>query len=213
MQNSGDPIRVGLLASAYYMRVGLHSILAEIPGLVIDFEGAALSEMDGKPRFDVLIAVGHSAESADVARFLRDADPGIGILLLLEAPPTPGILDRLRSRPWSILSLEATPAELSAAVRALHAGLWSGDPALLVGLFARSPAVPTVEADAESLTSRELEVLQHLARGQANKQIASALNLSENTVKFHISTIYAKFGVSNRAEAVITGARRGLISL
>ena len=56
-------------------------------------------------------------------------------------------------------------------------------------------------------------MLQLLAQGLANKQIALALGISEHTVKFHISSIYAKLGATNRAEAVRLGVLRGLIVL
>jgi DNA-binding NarL/FixJ family response regulator len=65
----------------------------------------------------------------------------------------------------------------------------------------------------EPLTARETEVLQLLAQGLANKQIAVALGISEHTVKFHISSIYGKLEVTNRTEAVRAGARRGLVLL
>ncbi|HBY93115.1 MAG TPA: helix-turn-helix transcriptional regulator [Chloroflexi bacterium] len=65
----------------------------------------------------------------------------------------------------------------------------------------------------EPLTARETEVLQLLAQGLANKQIAAALQISEHTVKFHVSSIYAKLGVTNRTEAVGLGVRRGLVVL
>jgi DNA-binding CsgD family transcriptional regulator len=58
-----------------------------------------------------------------------------------------------------------------------------------------------------------MEVLQQLALGLANKQIGAALKMSENTVKYHITSIYMKLGANNRAEAVRIGARLGLISL
>jgi len=64
-----------------------------------------------------------------------------------------------------------------------------------------------------ALTPRETEVLQLLAQGLANKQIALALGISEHTIKFHVSSIYAKLGVGNRTEAVRVGARQGLILL
>jgi DNA-binding NarL/FixJ family response regulator len=65
----------------------------------------------------------------------------------------------------------------------------------------------------EALTERENEVLQLLAQGLANKQIALALGISEHTVKFHISAIYAKLGANNRTEAVRLGVQRGLVIL
>ena len=65
----------------------------------------------------------------------------------------------------------------------------------------------------EPLTAREKEVLQFMAKGLANKQIAVSLNISEHTVKFHLSSMYAKFGVSSRTEAIRRGIDLGLISL
>jgi DNA-binding NarL/FixJ family response regulator len=63
------------------------------------------------------------------------------------------------------------------------------------------------------LTERESEVLGLLAKGLANKQIAAALGISEHTVKFHVSSIYTKLNVTNRAEAVREGLRGGWIAL
>jgi DNA-binding NarL/FixJ family response regulator len=69
------------------------------------------------------------------------------------------------------------------------------------------------EAPIEALTERELQVLQLLAQGLANKQIAITLGISDHTVKFHVSGIYAKLGAASRTEAVRLGVRQGLIVL
>jgi NarL family two-component system response regulator YdfI len=65
----------------------------------------------------------------------------------------------------------------------------------------------------EHLTPRELEVLDVLAEGLSNRAIAARLQISEHTVKFHISSIFAKLGAENRTDAVLRGVRRGLITL
>lgn len=62
---------------------------------------------------------------------------------------------------------------------------------------------------AETLTAREREVLQLMAQGMPNKQIAGRLNISPHTAKFHVASILAKLGAVSRAEAVTRGARRG----
>ena len=72
---------------------------------------------------------------------------------------------------------------------------------------------PNTSAISSPLTARESEVLDLLGHGLSNKMIARELHISEHTVKFHISSVYSKLGVSNRAEAVSQGARHGLISL
>ncbi|MFC2042694.1 response regulator transcription factor [Chloroflexota bacterium] len=63
----------------------------------------------------------------------------------------------------------------------------------------------------EPLTVHEAEILQLVAQGLANKQVALALSISEHTVKFHLSSLYAKFGVTSRTDAIHEGMQRGLI--
>jgi DNA-binding NarL/FixJ family response regulator len=65
----------------------------------------------------------------------------------------------------------------------------------------------------ESLTPREIEVLELLAEGRSNKSIAERLGISDQTVKFHVASILAKLGAANRTKAVRLAVRRGLISL
>jgi DNA-binding CsgD family transcriptional regulator len=65
----------------------------------------------------------------------------------------------------------------------------------------------------ESLTAREQDVLEHIAAGLSNREIASALGISEHTVKFHVSALLGKLGVTSRAGAIRHAARRGLVTL
>ena len=65
----------------------------------------------------------------------------------------------------------------------------------------------------EPLTPREQEVLEQMAAGLSNRQIALALDISEHTVKFHVSAILGKLGVSSRAAAIRQGMRQGLVTL
>jgi DNA-binding NarL/FixJ family response regulator len=65
----------------------------------------------------------------------------------------------------------------------------------------------------EALTPREIDVLQRLAEGLSNKAIAARLDISDQTVKFHVAAICSKLGASNRTDAVRRGVRRGLIAL
>ena len=69
------------------------------------------------------------------------------------------------------------------------------------------------EAITETLTAREVEVLELLAEGLSNKAIAERLGISDQTVKFHVASISGKLGAANRTDAVRRAVRRGLISL
>lgn len=65
----------------------------------------------------------------------------------------------------------------------------------------------------EALTAREVEVLELLAEGLPNKSIAARLGITEHTVKFHVSSLFAKLGAANRTDAVRRAVRRGLVTL
>lgn len=161
---------------------------------------------------------------------------GLPALGRLAVPDHSALLQRVdtlrhaRLRAWGLLPLDATAEELKAAVQALYEGLVVVPQALSELVFP-SPGVPGTDEAAddaekpgwrmnaradlqpEPLTEREGQVLQLLARGLGNKQIAVELGISEHTAKFHVSAIYSKLGAINRAEAVRTGIQRGLISL
>lgn len=111
----------------------------------------------------------------------------------------------------AILLRDAETEKLAHAVRSVVAGLHVFDADLEQYLFS-SVAMP-VEPLVESLTPRELEILQLIAEGLANKAIARQLNISDHTVKFHTTAIFGKLGVSSRTEAVVRATRAGLIML
>ncbi|HEX8731197.1 MAG TPA: response regulator transcription factor [Ktedonobacterales bacterium] len=118
---------------------------------------------------------------------------------------------------FGALPRDASGEEIIAAVQAVASGLTALDRSLaraaLSGL-ARGAAQPEpVGEQDEPLTAREREVLQLLAQGIPNKQIAQRLSISEHTVKFHVSAIMTKLGAASRTEAVTTAARRGLLLL
>jgi DNA-binding NarL/FixJ family response regulator len=118
---------------------------------------------------------------------------------------------RLGLRAWGLLTIDVGAGALHAAVQALAEGLCVFPPetALLPAVAGR----PAVDELLEPLTPREIEVLRVMADGLTNKQAARALGISEHTVKFHVTAIYAKLGVNNRAEAVRVGARLGWVPL
>jgi DNA-binding NarL/FixJ family response regulator len=106
---------------------------------------------------------------------------------------------------------ESTPAALGAALQGAASGLLVLDPDL--GSRVGVPRERDGAAGWEELTPRELEVLQLLAEGLANKQIAQRLGVSDHTIKFHVNAILGKLGAHSRTEAVTRAARRGLVIL
>lgn len=141
-----------------------------------------------------------------------DFRPLLSILLrhapvLLIGPPAV-MAEGLQAGAPGVVSDDAEPGRLLAALRAVAAGLRVIDP----DAEARAEGADGVWRP-EDLTGREREVLQLLAEGLANKQIARRLGISEHTVKFHVAAILGKVGAHTRTEAVTRAARAGLITL
>jgi two-component system, NarL family, response regulator YdfI len=110
----------------------------------------------------------------------------------------------LRQQVAGILLIETSTQQLRAALQAAAAGLKFLQPL-------KKRAINLLQA--ETLTQRELEILRLIADGEGNKSIANLLNISQHTVKFHISSIFEKLNVSSRTEAIKAGISRGLISI
>lgn len=108
--------------------------------------------------------------------------------------------------------LKGTPREeLFQAIRVVHAGGSLLQP-IVASKLLRQVSQPTL-AQVETLTPREMDVLQRLADGKQNKEIAAELKITQRTVKFHVSSILSKLGAGNRTEAVTMAAHQGLITL
>ena len=146
---------------------------------------------------------------------LQNTKKDAAILFLTDDIESVRSLLNSKVRTWGVLSADATEDELVAGVRAVGDGLWVGTPGLVRELMRLPRGGESLGEDSliEPLTAREKEVLQLMAQGLANKQIAISLGISEHTVKFHLSSLYAKLGISSRTEAVRRGIELGLISL
>jgi len=209
-------IRIALISPTLTLRVGLRALLGDADDVTVVGEGSSLAESDlyAEEEADVLVLAAASFSRADLDDRLAEAQTPPALLLLVDEQTDIPNLAKLSLRAWGVLSLESSEEELQAALRALHEGLIAGTPNLLEALLARRPAAGEAqESLAEALTPREIEVLQLLSEGLANKQIALELEISEHTVKFHISSIYSKLWATNRAEAVRLGIQRGLVIL
>jgi DNA-binding NarL/FixJ family response regulator len=207
------PVRVFVVAPTPMARAGLRSMLATVEGPEVRVVGEASSAPESDPESAlseaevVLVADEELLEETALAV----ADDGTQAILLLSEEDHP--VSRLRALPlrgWGLVSPGAPPEELAAAIAAVAQGLIVL-PKPLTERLLQEPAV--VEELSDPPTDREREVLELLGRGLSNKLIARELHISEHTVKFHVSSLYTKLGVTNRAEAVSQGARHGFISL
>jgi two-component system, NarL family, response regulator YdfI len=213
-------IRAFIVAASPLARSGLQQLLAspeiEIVGSAIDLDSAAglLSEPGAEP--DVIVVDAARESGATLANLSGGAsDIGADIpVVVLEGADNGAGSDLLRQGARAVLPAAVSPAEMIAALRAVTSGLIVLHPSTIAAIpHAAVNTSRATEEWTEPLTKREREVLQMLAAGLGNKEIAGKLNISDHTAKFHVGSILGKLGVSSRAEAVATGIRRGLVLL
>jgi two-component system, NarL family, response regulator YdfI len=147
------------------------------------------------------------------------ADSGLAtelsLVLLSDHPSAAWSAEALRAGVRAVLPATLSPDQLMAALQAAVAGLVVLHPSEIMAAVptAGAPASQPLAELTEPLTRREREVLQMLAAGLGNKEIAARLNISDHTAKFHVASILGKLGAATRTEAVALGIRRGLILL
>jgi NarL family two-component system response regulator YdfI len=209
-------IRVLIGARSEAARTGLASLLTADPMFQVvgtfSIDDALTQVEDLQPEIVILDLDSPSDESLSAAIQSGGALVNSALMILTEDPESLAI-DVLGSSLRAILPRYATPEEIIAAIQAAATGLVALHPDVFDSLLSRIRPGQQSELDpsGQILTPREIEVLRMVAEGLGNKEIASKLSISDHTVKFHISSIFAKLGASNRAEAVTLGIRHGLI--
>ncbi len=178
------------------------------------------------------VVVGEAATGAEVIEQVMSLKPDV-VLLDLEMPGMDGVealeqINATSSARVVVFTAFDTDERILAAVQAGAKGyLLKGAPRIQVfnairvvsqGGSLMEPAIASrilrqaIQPE-EALTEREREVLGLLAQGKSNKEIATALVITERTVKFHVSSLMSKLGANNRTEVVTLAARRGIVRL
>jgi DNA-binding NarL/FixJ family response regulator len=204
------PARVFVVAPTPILRAGLRSMLEAADLLVVGEAGLSADPVPEPALSEADVVLVADEELLEETALSVSEDGTQSLLLLSEDEGATSRLRALSLRGWGVVPPDAPSEELGAAVAAVAQGL-TVLPKTLAERLLDEPAA--VEELSEPLTARESEVLDLLGHGLSNKMIARQLHISEHTVKFHISSLYSKLGVGNRAEAVSQGARHGLISL
>ena len=206
--------RVFVISRSPALRAGLRAMLAEQLSIELIGEAARLDDLSipvaALTDADVLVF----ASSEDLPRGTSALLPQRGIVLLANDERAVAQMRAVATGGWGLLAPEADAEELQLVVNAVARGM-----TILPQPLAAKLLPPISEADANAqaleidLTPREQDVLDWLGRGLPNKLIAQELRITEATVKFHVSAVYAKLGAASRAEAITKAARLGLITL
>ena len=209
-------IRVFIVAESARSRERLEDLLdarrIEVVGGASNVENAAeaLAEEDAQ----VLLVEATNESVEELLEILAATgltrEAAVVVLLDQSAPVWAG--QAVQAGVRGVLSTDADGEQLALAIEAAAGGLFVLHPNEVRAERSSRARAVTLEL-AESLTARERQVLQMLAAGLGNKEIAARLKISEHTAKFHVASILGKLSASSRTEAVAIGLRRGLILL
>lgn len=207
-------IRIVLADDHPIVREGLASVLET----QLDFEVVGQAN-DGAEAVDVVMALKPDVVLLDLEmphldgvqalRAMRAADPATKALVFTAFDTDERIISAVQAGARGYLLKGAPRDELFSAIRIVAQGGSTLQPVVAAKLMERMTSPHHVSA--EALTDRVQEVLNLLAQGLQNKEIATQLVISERTVKFHVSAILSKLGAGNRTEAVHMARQRGLV--
>jgi len=206
----GHKIRILIADDHYIVRMGLVALMNTEPDLEVVAEAA-----DGAQALELFLK--HNPDLAlldmrmpvkngiETTKEIRSRSPNARVLILTAFDGDEEIHNALQAGAQGYVLKGSTGEKLIPAVRAVAAGQRWIPQEVADRLTARNLF--------EELTPREVQVLQQLAQGLANKEIAEALNITEYTVKDHLKSILAKLRVADRTEAVTAALQRGIIHL
>jgi DNA-binding NarL/FixJ family response regulator len=202
------PIRVLIVDDHAVVREGIAALLGRQPDMMAvgeasDGDEAVALFRELAPDVTLMdIQMGRMG-GIEAIEQIRRTSPEAKILVLTTYPGDAQVVRAIRAGAAGYLLKNCIRKELLDAVRSVHAGgrVLSPDVAHDLAMHALD----------EPLSHRELTVLRLVANGHPNKQIASQLELSTDTIKAHLKSIFAKLGVTDRTEAVTVAARRGFI--
>jgi DNA-binding NarL/FixJ family response regulator len=211
-------IRVLVCDDQPVVRAGLSAILSTAPGIEVvgaAQDGAEAVDLVAKTRPDVVLMDLKMpvANGVQATREIRARFPETRVLVLTTHDADEWVFDAIRAGASGYLLKDSPRAALVTAIEGTAAGKTHVDPGVAGRLFARlvSGAPVPESPELRCLTDRERDVLRCLGRGLSNADIAERLQLSEGTVRNHVSAILSKLGVSDRTQAALLALRLGLV--
>ena len=144
---------------------------------------------------------------------IKQEAPDIGVIILTTYETDDYIFRGIQAGARAYLLKDSSPVEVLKAVRAVHRGESLIEPRVASRLLDQFTKLTRAPANEAGLSSREVEVLELMAKGGSNKEIAAGLFIGESTVKPHIIHIFSKLGVKDRTQAVAEAATKGVIRL
>jgi len=171
----------------------------------------------------VIVDIDTSPDSSlSLAHRLKQRLPSVGIIMLTSSPSDDQLFQAIENQVAAYLSKEINGDQLADMVRRVARGEYpineslSSRPELagkILNQFQELSGKTEVETLISPLTARETEILNYVAQGNSNKQIAAKLSISEQTIKNHVASIMLKLNANARTQAVVIAVQQGLISI
>lgn len=144
---------------------------------------------------------------------IRSQNPEVRFIVLTTYDTDEYIFDAIEAGAKGYLLKDASREELFSAVRAVQRGESLIQPGIAARILDRFTQLSSQATSTSLLSGREVEVLQLMAKGSANKEIGASLSISESTVKTHVANIFQKLDVNDRTDAVTQALQKGIIKL
>jgi DNA-binding NarL/FixJ family response regulator len=205
---ASHPIRILCVDDHTMIRKGLATVLEQESDMEVVANAADATEAIAKyrkhrPDITLMDLQLPGMSGFDAIKAIREEDPKAKIIVLTMYRGEADVARARSTGAAAYLVKNAPASELVETIRVVHAGGVAPTPAVI-------DRNPTGEPP---LTAREEDVIQLLAKGLRNKQIAAALNISEDTVQSHVKSIFVKLGVHDRTEALVAAVRLGIVHL
>lgn len=212
LRTPGSPVRVFLLDDHEIVRHGVRMLLEADPGITVVGDAATVAEalpaiLALRPDVCVLDARLSDGSGIEVCRAVRAADPAIRTLVLTSHGDADVVSAAIMAGAAGFVLKRISATSLVSGVRMVADGHSLIDPEVAAHVVRRQDPPPAIGDVVGSLTPQQARILELIAGGLTNRQIAERLFLAEKTVKNHVTALLAKLGVEHRTQAAVLALR------
>lgn len=224
---NGNKIQVFIISQQSLFTKALEQAFTESQDIVVlgttGINNDVLKAIDNLPPDVALLDLdGPSEAGLDLAKKIKTRSPNIGVIIMTSNPDDNQLFAALKAQAVAYISKEITADQIIETIRRVSKGEHPINESLtnrpklaehVLQQFQELTSKSESEAYISPLTPREIEILEFIAKGYLNKQIAAELGISEQTIKNHVTSILRKLNANARTEAVVVAIKQGLIKI